>query len=221
VKNLAAVPLYPGKKVLGLLVLGNHIDDYRFKTDDIDLVKVFAKQITIAIENDILIKRTEELTIKDDLTGLYNKSYILARLEEEIKRAIFYQRPCSFLIFNIDDFNIFREARGELAAEDIVKKVAKIVKDNTDPVGKAARIGGDEFAMLLPEKNKKEAMYIAENVRKAVESASFLKDQKAALSVSGGVSENPIDGATNEELFKKASDALRRAKALGKNRVEA
>lgn len=221
IKNLIAIPLHSARKNLGLLVIGTRLDDFRYKDDDVDLIKVFAKQMTIAIENDTLLKKTEELTIKDDLTDLYNKGYVLTRLEEEIKRAIFYQRPCSFIIFNIDNFNDFREANGELVAEEVLKKMSKMIKDNTDPVGKAARIGGDEFAMLLPEKNKRQATHIAEEVRKKIESANFLKDSKIALTVSAGVSENPIDGATKDELFKKATEVLQRAKALGKNRVEA
>lgn len=221
VRNIVAIPLLSGKKTLGMLAIGTRLDDFRFKADDIDLIKVFAKQMAIAIENDMLLKKTQELTIKDDLTDLYNKSYIFTRLEEEIKRAIFYQRPCSFIIFNIDNFSAFREANGELAAEEALKKMAKMIRDNTDPVGKLARIAGDEFAMLLPEKNKRETMHIAEEIRKKIETTNFLKENKATLTVSGGVSENPIDGATREELFKRAQDALHRAKSLGKNRVEA
>lgn len=221
IKNIAAIPLYSGKKAMGLFMIGNKLDDYRFKNEDIDLVKVFTKQMTIAMENDLLMKKAKELTITDDLTDLYNKSYIFSRLEEEIKRAIFYQRPCSFIIFNIDGFKAFRENNEELMVEEALKKMAKLIKDNTGPAGKAARIGMDEFAMLLPEKNKKESISIAEDIRKKIESTNFLKEAKANLTVSGGVSENPIDGATREELFKKATDAVQRAKAAGKNRVEA
>jgi diguanylate cyclase (GGDEF)-like protein len=122
---------------------------------------------------------------------------------------------------NVDNFLKFRESNGELAAEEAIKRVAKIVKDHTSPVGKAARIGGDEFAMLLPEKNKREASYVAEEVRKKVEATNVLRDGKANLTVSVGVSENPIDGATSDELFKKAMDSVEQAKLLGKNRVVA
>lgn len=221
IKNAVIVPIYSGKKDFGLLVVGNRQDDYRYKTDDIDLIKIFAKQITIAIENDIWLKKSEELSIKDDLTDLYSKNYILSRLDEEIRRAIFYQRPCSFIVFNIDNFKSLRDSRGELAAEEVIKKVAKLLKDNMTPVGKAARIGGDEFAILLPEKNKKEAAYIAEDLRKRIETNNFSRDGKVSITVSGGVSENPIDGSTQEELFRKAMEALQSAKSLGKNRVVA
>ncbi len=220
-KNIIAVPIYSGNKSMGMLVVGNRVDNYRFKTDDIDLVKVFAKQMTIAIESDILNRKTKELAIIDDLTGLYNKTFVLTRLEEEIKRAIFYQRPCSFIVFNIDNFKKFRETQGELMAEDALRKIAKIVKDNITPVGKAARIGGDEFAMLLPEKNKKEAAHLAEDVRRKIESTNLGREGKVSLTVSVGVSENPIDGATSDELFKKANEAVREAKLAGKNKVVA
>jgi diguanylate cyclase (GGDEF)-like protein len=221
IRNLIASPIYSGNKDYGLFIIGNRMEDYRYKLDDIDLVKIFSKQVTIAIENDIWIKKTEQLSVKDDLTDLYNKNYILSRLDEEIRRSIFYQRPCSFLVFNIDNFKKMRDAYGELIAEDVLKKVAKIMKENATPVGKAARIGGDEFALLLPEKNKREAAGIAEDLRKKIESYGFSSDGKLKITVSGGVAENPIDGSTQEELYKKAMEAVNSAKSLGKNRVVA
>lgn len=218
-KNIIAIPMHSGRKTLGLLLIGNRLDNFQFKPDDIDLIRVFAKQATIAIESDILNKKTEELAIKDDLTGLYNKTFILNRLEEEIKRAIFYQRPCSFIVFNIDNFKKFVDSHGELAAEEALRKIARLIKENTSPVGKAARIGGNEFAMLLPEKNKKETTLIAEEIRKKIAATNLLREGTASLTVSGGLSENPIDGATAEELFKKATDAVKEAKTAGKNKV--
>lgn len=220
-KNMLAMPLYTGKKDFGMLIVGTKTGDFKFKNDDIDLVKVFAKQIAIAVESDMLSKKTEELAIKDELTDLYNKNFIETRLEDEIKRAIFYQRPCSFIVINIDNFKAFREMHGEIAAEEMIKKMAKLVKDSAAPIAKVARVNVDEFAMLLPEKNKKEATLLAEELRKKVEESNLVKDIKATLRVSVGVSENPIDGATSDEILKKASENLRQAKLQGKNRVVA
>ncbi len=219
VKNFIVIPICSGRNDLGVLFIGSRIEDLRFKDDDIELMRVFAKQATIAVESDLLSKKTDQLAIKDDLTDLYNKTFIMNRLEEEIKRAIFYQRPCSFIAFNIDNFKKFRDTYGELAAEEALKKVAKIIRDNLTPVGKAARIGGDDFAMLLPEKNKKEAGNIAEELRKKIEATNLSRQGTTSLTVSCGVGENPIDGATAEELYKKAIAAVKEAKALGKNRV--
>lgn len=219
IKNILAIPVYSGRASFGMLIMGSRVDNYKFKSEDIELAKVFAKQITIAIENDMLNKRTEDLAIKDDLTDLYNKNFILSRLAEEIKRAIFYQRPCSLVVFGIDDFTKFRSEHGELATEEALKKIGKIIKDNLTPVGKAARIGGDEFAILLPEKNKRESFNIAEEIRKKIESSSALNSGRFALTVSAGVGENPLDGVTGDELFKKAMEMLNEARASGKNKV--
>ena len=207
-KNFIAIPLYSDRMAFGLLLLGNRLSDFSYTDDDIDLAVVFAKHITIAIESDLLEKKNKELAIMDDLTGLYNKRYLLIRLEEEIKRSIFYQRPCALVVFRTDNLTAFREAYGEPLPEDAIKRVAKIIRDNNVPVGRAARIGGNEFAMLLPEKNKKEAANIAESVRKKIEGVNVLKMGKAGLKVKIGVSENPIDGATSDELFKKAIASL-------------
>ena len=218
-RNVMILPIFSGKLNLGFLMIGTNLENTVYSNEDIDMIKIFSKQITIAIENEMLSKKTEELAIKDELTDLYNKNFITARLEEEIRRAIFYQRPCSFILFNVDNFKSFREARGELAAEEAIKKMAKVMKENSTPVGKVARMAGDEFAMLLPEKNKREAIQIAEEVRRKVEATNLLREGKAVLAICGGVSENPIDGASRDELLKVASENLKKAKAAGKNRV--
>ena len=133
--------------------------------------------------------------------------------------AIFYQRPCSFLIFNIDDYKAFRELNGQIASEEMLKRIAAVLKGYEGQFGKAARLDADEFALLLPENNKREALDVAEEIRKKVESSRFVDSQKRPLTVSVGVSENPIDGSIGKELFKKAKEALARAKEKGKNRV--
>lgn len=219
VVNAVILPIHSGARMLAVLFAGNRIGDYKFKDDDVETVKVFARQITIAMETDILNKKNKELSIKDDLTDIYNKSFIMTRLEEEIKRAIFYQRPCSLIAFNVDGFSQFRKTYGEIPAEDALIRIAKIIKDNTTPIGKAARTGADEFAILLPEKNKREAVNMAEEIRKKIEMTNLIKDDDARLTVSIGVSENPIDGATADELYKKAVTAIKQAKSSGKNRI--
>ena len=88
----------------GILAVGNKIEDFIFKEDEQELLKVFAKQAAIAVENDLLITRARDLAVKDDLTGLYNQKYIHTRLDEEIKRACMYQRPCGYLLIDMDNF---------------------------------------------------------------------------------------------------------------------
>ncbi|MCM8780384.1 MAG: GAF domain-containing protein, partial [Candidatus Omnitrophica bacterium] len=91
-KNALALPIFLKGKIKAILGVGNNRDEFLYKKDDIELLDIFAKQTAIAIENDMLTHRIEKLEIKDTLTGLYNETFIYNRLQEEIRRAIIYQR---------------------------------------------------------------------------------------------------------------------------------
>lgn len=207
---------------MGALLCANGKADFTFGEESLELLKVFAKQLTIAIENDLLIKRAEELKVLDELTGLYNAGYTKSRLEEEIRRARRYHRACSVVLLNLDDFRKLRELYGGLTAESVLKQMATLLREGVTEVDRIGRTGPDEFMMILPERNKREAIELAENIRRRIEEHSFVNGSQRIpkpLTVSGGVSENPLDGSTGEELVKKASEAVRSAKAQGKNRI--
>lgn len=220
IKNTAILPIVVSKKMYGLLGVGNRKEDFVFKEDEQELLKVFAKQAVIAVENDLLITKAKDLAVKDELTGLYNQKYMHSRLDEEIKRACMYQRPCGYLLIDMDNFKNFREQYGEVKAESLLKALAEVLKLAVTEIDKVGRLTDDKFAVVLPEKNKKQSAAIAEAIRKKVEDG-LGKIMKASgnLTVSIGVSENPIDGSTADELIEKAEKLLKSAKSLGKNRV--
>lgn len=217
-KNTLAIPVQLKGKVSAILGVGNTKDGYLYRKDDIELLDVFAKQVAIAVENDMLIQKIEKLEVKDSLTGLYNQLFIRSRLEEEIKRAIVYHRPCAFVILDLDNFQEYHRIFGSLQAEGVLKKIAVLIKESITDVDRVGRFGDDEFAVILPEKNKRNSMDIAEEIRKKIEfSFSEETDPKKKITVSGGISENPLDGVTSEELVNKAKALLDQAKGRGKN----
>lgn len=220
-KNCFVVPVVSHGNGIGFLVTGNSLDGYLFKTDDMELIKILCKQLGIASENALLIRKTNELIVKDELTGLYNENYIRERLDEEIQRSILYQRPCSLLLFNIDSFKEFRDTHGEMATEEALKKVASILAESSTGISKAARLGGNEFAVVLSEKNKKQASALAEQMRKNVErmGANLAGKKEKPLTITGSVSENPLDGSSSKELFSKAAESLRSGKGIAKNKI--
>ena len=219
-KNILALPIFLRGKVTGILGIGNTKEPFLYKKEDVELLDIFAKQITIAVENDLLLRWVEKLEIKDALTGLYNEAFIKNRLQEEIRRAIIYQRPCSFIILNIDNFAAYHQNFGSLQAESTLKRVASLVRDSITEIDRAARIGDNEFALVLPEKNKRQSLAIAEDIRKKIEFVfGEEQDQNKKITVSGSVSENPLDGLTAEELFSKAKELLAKAKSQGKNKI--
>ncbi|MDD5653038.1 MAG: diguanylate cyclase [Candidatus Omnitrophica bacterium] len=219
-RNVLALPIYLRGRLVGLLGVGNIKEQFNFMKDDIELLDVFAKQIAIAVENDLLLHRIEKLEIKDALTGLYNETFIHNRLQEEIKRAITYQRPCAYVLLNLDNFRKFHDNFGSLQTEAALKRVAAIIRESVTEIDRVGRIGDNEFAIVLPEKNKRQAQTIAEEIRKKIEFVfSEEQDNNKKITCSGGVSENPLDGVEAEELVARAKDRANHAKQQGKNRI--
>jgi len=220
VKNFIALPVIVARKQRGILAVGNNKEDYAFKEDEKELLKVFSKQASIAIENDLLILKARELAVKDELTGLYNQSYIHTRLDEEIRRAIIYQRPCGYLLIDVDDFKDCHDQLGEANTERLLKALGEMLRVSVTEIDKVGRITSDKFAIVLPEKNKKQSAAIAEDIRKKIEDGlNKVIKTPGKLTVSIGVSENPIDGSSADELIEKAEKLVKQAKSLGKNRV--
>ncbi|MBI4228060.1 MAG: diguanylate cyclase [Candidatus Omnitrophica bacterium] len=217
-------PLTAGGQGVALLLTMNRSPDYAFDDDAMELLRVFAKQMAIAIENDLLVRRAEALKVIDDLTGLYNAAYMRSRLDEELRRAMRYHRPCSLLTFNVDEFRQVQELYGGLTAEGVLKAIAELVKTQVTDVDRVGRMGPDEFAVILPERNKREALEAGEAICRAIRQYTFLNGTQRIpkpLTISLGLSENPLDGSTAEELWAKAAQALAQAKGQGKNRVVA
>jgi diguanylate cyclase (GGDEF)-like protein len=219
-KNCLAMPIFLSGSVKAVLGIANTRDNFFYKKDDIELLDIFAKQTAVAIENNILAHRVEKLEIKDTLTGLYNRFFIESRLQEEISRAIAYQRPCAFVVFDIDNFKDYREKFGLIAAEGALKKIAVLMRDCISEVDRVGRTDDDEFSLILPEKNKRQALEVAEGICKKVQ-AIFGANQESAkcLTLSAGVSENPLDGVGMAQLMAKAKELLKKAKTGGKNKV--
>ncbi|MBL7158288.1 MAG: diguanylate cyclase [Candidatus Omnitrophica bacterium] len=217
--NAVIFPIFLMRDVRAVLLVGNSIKNFTYTNEDLDIINVFAKQLSIAIESNMLIRKAESLAITDDVTSLFNKKYIRERLSEEIRRAQITHRPCSLILMNIDDFRKYESENGPAEAEMALKKVAKVFIEFSSPAGKAGRIDRDSFALILPEASKKEAMQTAEKIRQHIERSDLSGDKKRKLTTSGGVSENPLDGSTAEEIFNKAELAFLEAKQKGKNKV--
>ncbi len=211
-KNLLCVPIFWHHKPMGVLAIGNIHIGFAYDKDDYELLDIFAKQLSIAVENDFLSRRIDELEIKDTLTGLYNRQFIRNRLDEEIKRAIMQQRPCSIILASINKFAQFQDAHGLIISEAALKKVASCFKSSVTEIDRVGRYDDAMFAVILPERNKRQAQKIAEELQNKVE--YLFKDEiegakKLALGV--GVAENPLDGVNAVELISCAEGALNKA----------
>jgi len=206
-KNLLVYPIVVQGRSYGILGIGNPLDGFRYTQDDIELMSIFAKQLSIAVENELLSKKVKDLEILDEVTGLYNRRYIFARLDEEILRAISHQRPCSLLVFKIINFTDLKSHLGKLTAEDVLKKSAAALTSSAGDMDRAGRIGEDIFGMVLPEKNKRQAQEFGLKVKKAIEDSFNSEAAAKKPRVGISISENPIDGSDAASLFEKIKTA--------------
>ncbi|HEX7667189.1 MAG TPA: GGDEF domain-containing protein [Polyangiaceae bacterium] len=156
----------------------------------------------------------------DGLTELFNKRYFNEELERELQRATRYERPLSLLLFDIDHFKSINDKFGHVAGDAFLKQLAQAVKEKLRAQDVLARVGGEEFAVLLPEVDPVGAKTTADKIRAVVESTVFSFDgEKMPATISIGVATNGPKLASPLSLYGAADAALYSAKATGRNRV--
>lgn len=154
----------------------------------------------------------------DFLTGLSSRRALEKAFEKEIVRAARYKHTLSVLFFDVDHFKEINDSYGHQAGDDALQMVAKILVKNKRATDVAARYGGDEFVMLLPDTNKTAAQNLAERIRLEINhKAMAFNDVEIKLAVSGGIAAFPEDADSAPELFRCADQALYQAKRQGKN----
>lgn len=163
-----------------------------------------------------------ELAMTDALTGMYNRRQFMARLDNEWKRFRRYGRPLSLLMLDIDHFKSINDRYGHDVGDRVIVAVARLCGTQTRDSDVAARIGGEEFAILLPETDLAEAHAVAERLRAAVAELSFESSGgPAAVTASIGAALADANAADHAELMKRADEALYTAKRGGRNCVAA
>jgi diguanylate cyclase (GGDEF)-like protein len=205
-RNLLVYPILMQGKPHGIIAIGNMLDKFKYSNDDVELMSIFAKQLSIAVENDFLTQKVRDLEVKDALTGLFNKRYITVRFEEEIMRAISLQEPCSFVAVVVNNMQEYRKAYGDAAADDVLVRVAALLKSSIREIDRAARLDEGVFGIVLPQKNKRQAEHVAEQFKDKLRAAFQGADMKKKVQFGFSIVENPIDGADSLTLLRKAME---------------
>jgi len=207
-----------GEKLIGLITLHSKTKSRHFLDEEKGLFSTFAKYSAQAIENAMLYKSTQHLSITDGLTGLYNHRHFQEQLGVEVKRAQRYDLNLSLIMIDLDHFKKFNDNYGHLEGDSLLRKISQILKSSLRETDFVARYGGEEFGVILPETNKEGASVAAERVRKTISEQTF-GEVGAKMTVSLGVASYPDDACLRADLIKKADEALYRAKREGRNRT--
>lgn len=218
IRSLISAPLLHEGRVLGTLRLHSSRPE-TFTADDLRLLDAIATLASAALSNAMLFEKTQELAIRDSLTGLYVQRHFFERLREEHRRALRGNQPLSLLMCDLDHFKAANDRWGHGAGDLMLVRFAEILKETVEG-GLVSRYGGEEFAVLLSGTDKEKARHVAEQIRRAMETYPFtIRREKVQLTVSIGVASIPQDTLDEEELVRRADEALYRAKREGRNRV--
>lgn len=222
-RNILAVPLKARGKIIGAFEIINKKgkSEGSFTEKDLETVMLFLEPAAIALENAMLFQKTKELTLIDDLTHLFNTRYLYQSLKSEISRGKRYGYPLAVIFLDLDGFKAVNDINGHLVGSATLKIVAKILKDGIRNVDIAARYGGDEFTLILPNTDAEGAKVVAERLRSKIENHPYEEDLgvKIKLSASFGIAIFPQNGDNPEVLIQKADQAMYKVKETTKNAI--
>ena len=174
-----------------------------------------------ALDNALRLRRSEALSVTDDLTQLYNSRYLNQVLRREAKRASRSGRPLSLLFLDLDGFKGVNDKHGHQAGSRALVEAAAVIRRCARETDVVARFGGDEFAIVLPDTGSEGAAAVGDRVRERLGVHPFLEGNglKLRLTASVGVATLPDVAASAEELVRAADMAMYQVKESGKNGV--
>jgi diguanylate cyclase (GGDEF)-like protein len=220
----ACIPLLAQSQTLGVLHLRQPAD----QNQDTVLVQerlalMFADQVSLALANLHLREQLRYQSIRDPLTGLFNRRYLEVTLEREVRQAARHQRPIGVMMIDIDHFKRFNDSYSHEAGDMVIRVVSAFLLSHTRGEDIACRYGGEEFTLILPEASLSDTLRRAEHLRRGVEQLAVEHhgQRLPGISISIGVAAFPNHGNQANALIHIADAALLRAKHAGRNRVVA
>ncbi len=215
VKSVIVVPLIAQKQEFGWFCVFTAREE--LASAEMDFLGLFAKQIEMAITIADLFQAVREQAVTDALTGLYNRRYFEEALEKEVQRAKRQKQPFSIIGIDLDYLKKINDTYGHTFGDLAIKTIADVLKSNARSVDVPARIGGEEFNVLLPGINSEGAMIAAERIRKSIESVEI--DTIGHITGSLGVATYFEHSEDVEELLELTDQAMYTSKRNGRNRV--
>lgn len=196
-------------------------ESFQMSENDRILAINFSEQIALNIANLMMRNTLYNLSIKDSLTGLYNRRYLEEFLERELIRCQIKQLPLGVIMFDLDYFKRINDTFGHEAGDIVLKAISNLLKENTRQPDLCCRYGGEEFIAILPEQDWKKTIQVAERLRELIQllKIDHKGESLGKVTASFGLAIYPQNGITVSSLFYHADMALYLSKQNGRNQV--
>ncbi len=214
-KSIITVPLYSRNSHYGWFNVFSSRKD--MTNGETDFLTIFAQQIEMAITIAGLFEEVKAQAVTDGLTGLYNRRYFEEYLKKEVTRAMRQQQAFSIVGLDLDHLKQINDKYGHAYGDLAIKTVANVLKKNARSIDTAARMGGEEFNVILPGVDSKGAMIAAERIRKALESEQL--DTIGHVTASIGVATFLEHSDNIEDILELTDQAMYQSKRNGRNQV--
>lgn len=214
-KSMIIIPLTCLNKDFGWFIVFSSREE--LATSETDFLSIFAKQIEMAITIANLFSTVKEQAVTDGLTGLYNRRYFEEYLKKEVTRANRQKQPFSLIGLDLDFLKQINDKYGHSFGDLAIKTLADVIKHNARSIDTAARMGGEEFNIILPGVDSNGAMIAAERIRKTLENQEL--DTVGHITASIGVATYFEHTDNVEELIELTDQAMYQSKRNGRNRV--
>ena len=227
-KSVALLPLPRKDRAIGALCFGSR-DPSRFtRHHGTDFLAHLGAVAAVCLENAVNRARLLRAGITDFLTGWHNRRYLQQRLKEELPRAQRTGAPIACLMIDLDRFKSINDGYGHLAGDNALREVAARIESQMRSMDTAARFGGDELAILLPQATAADAAKLAERIREVIAAQPFALTDRISRDLTVSIGVSVVSPGRHESDFKALADrlladadaALYRAKAMGRNRVQ-
>ena len=213
VHGALGVPLVSRSGRIGWLGVFSRDPEVRFGADDVRRLEELAERVAPAIENARRFREARQLADLDSLTGLHNRRYFYETLGREVDRAQRYQRRLSVVIVDVDGFKEINDRIGHLAGDSVLAEIADRIRQVVRSADIPCRVGGDEFAVIVPEAEVGQARQLVGRIQRAVSSQPIARAGR--VRVSAGVADlQPNDSPTS--IFERGDESLYAAKHAGK-----
>ncbi len=214
-RSIISIPLYALKKPFGIFAVFSSREE--LAKSETDFLAMYAQQIELAITIANLFERVKEQAVTDGLTGLYNRRYFEEYLKKEVTRALRINQPFSIIGLDLDFLKKINDTYGHQFGDLAIKTIAEVLKSNARSIDTAARMGGEEFNVILPGVSSNGAMIAAERIRKAIESVEI--DTIGHITASIGVATFLEHSDSIEDVMELTDQAMYMSKHNGRNQV--